>query len=65
MRAWAVPTGPAPITTTVSSSETAMSLWPQIASERGSAKVAWTSERPSGIRNRFFSAIWGIATNSA
>ena len=65
MRACAVPTGPAPITATVSSSETAMSLWPQIASESGSAKVAWTSERPSGIRKRFLSAICGIATVSA
>ena len=59
MAAWAVPTGPAPITTTESSRPTAMSLWPQIASDSGSAKVACSSERPSGMRNRFLSAICG------
>ena len=37
-----------------------MSLWPQIASDSGSANVAWASDSPSGIRNRFLSAMWGI-----
>ena len=42
-----------------------MSLWPQITSDSGSAKVAWAAESPSGMRNRFLSAILGIATRSA
>ena len=61
----AVPTGPAPITATVWSSPTLRSLWPQIASDSGSANVEWVAPRPSGTRKRFFIAMAGIATSSA
>ena len=42
-----------------------MSLWPQITSDSGSANVACAGDSPSGMRNRFFSAMFGIATRSA
>ena len=42
-----------------------MSLWPQMTSDSGSANVACAAERPSGMRNRFLSAMLGIATRSA
>jgi hypothetical protein len=53
------------MTTTPSSSPIAMSLWPQMTSESGSANVACSGGRPSGIRKRFLSAMLGIATRSA
>jgi hypothetical protein len=42
-----------------------MSLWPQMTSDSGSANVAWAAESPSGMRNRFLSAMFGITTCSA
>ena len=42
-----------------------MSLWPQITSDSGSANVACAADSPSGMRNRFLSAMLGMTTRSA
>ena len=42
-----------------------MSLWPQMTSDSGSANVACAADSPSGMRNRFLSAMLGMTTRSA